>query len=131
MQFDIVCFHLKISLIRKSFLSISMGFLKILTDSLLHIESDKYLSRGINILAFEISDGKLIKTLETKVVTIIYSLSHCLSDIYLYIYGVHLIVHSLHWERISRKKMFDFRLTCLSRDHDKNVKYAFLYIFSV
>lgn len=80
-----------------------MGFLKILTDSLLHIESDKYLSRGINILAFKISDGKLIKTLKTKVVTIIYSLSHCLSDIYLSIYGVHLIVHS-HWERISRKK---------------------------
>lgn len=65
-------------------------------------------------------------------VTILYSITHCLSDIYLSIYGVHLIVHSLHWERIPRKKkMFDFRLTCLSRDHDKNAKYAFLYIFSV
>lgn len=38
-----------------------MGFLKILTtDSLLHIESDKYLSRGINILAFEISKGRIL-----------------------------------------------------------------------
>lgn len=36
-----------------------MGFLKILTDSLLHIESDKYLSWGINILAFEISKGRI------------------------------------------------------------------------
>lgn len=37
-----------------------MGFLKILTDSLLHIESDKYLSWGINILAFEISKGRIL-----------------------------------------------------------------------